>query len=84
MYGMHQVMSNQVCEASVELKYLEAVENVQEIYKNIPESDLLELYGLYKRIKDGEAPLENPFYFYQWKETAKWKSWKEASNNYSK
>ncbi|KAK4525089.1 hypothetical protein GAYE_SCF08G2994 [Galdieria yellowstonensis] len=84
MFGMHQVMSNQVCEASVELKYLEAVENVQEIYKNIPESDLLELYGLYKRIKDGEAPLQNPFYFYQWKETAKWKSWKEASNKYSK
>ncbi|GJQ13354.1 hypothetical protein GpartN1_g5145.t1 [Galdieria partita] len=77
---MNETISISDVETSLKEKYLEAVHNVEASYKEIPEEELLVLYGLYKRIKVGEAPFQNPYYFYQWKETAKWKSWREASN----
>ncbi|EME31039.1 uncharacterized protein Gasu_17970 [Galdieria sulphuraria] len=77
---MNETIAIHDVEVSLEEKYLEAVHIVEETYKEIPEEELIELYGLYKRIKDGEAPSKNPYYFYQRKETTKWKSWRQASN----
>eukprot|EP00871_Galdieria_phlegrea_P004601 jgi/Galph1/5141/GphlegSOOS_G3751.1 len=62
-------------------QYLQAVSKVEELYSEIPKEQLLQLYGLYKRVKDGVAQEKNPYFVFQWKESAKWNSWKQASTS---